>query len=496
VVYLLHGSPASGYGKVGAVIHVGDVIYNADSLIPGGGSCIPAGNCSHLHFEVRQGTDTPYSSKPWDDINPESWLTGIACVAAAVTPDLASPQNAGSSITFSGSSLGCPNPQYRFWLKPPSVPDGNGGYTASQWAIVQDYGGSSIFNWSMSTPIDKPVSAGPGAWQVEVDVRDQSESSAYDAVGNGSYQLSGCRSVTLSAIPTAAQQAPGQVTFTADASGTCPLAPTFQFWAQPPGGPWGTVRVYGTSSSYVWGTVYGPVGTWHYQIYARDQGATDYYEATSSVMTYTLSTTSCSTPTINASPVSPGATGATITFTASTASCPDPQFRWWILKPGGSWVIVQDYGEGSGATYVWSSNPLLKVTTSWPGSFGIEVDVRDAAERNPYDAVRNITYQLNGCTGAGIATVPGSPANVGTSVYLYGGASCPGTPEYRFWVKAPNGTWQVARGYSTSYWFIWDTTGLATGTYGLEVDIRDQGSAPGSGASAYETTTNITYVLT
>ena len=66
---------------------------------------------------------------------------------------------------------------------------------------------------------------------------------------------------------------------------------------------------------------------------------------------------------------------------------------------------------------------------------------------------------------------------------LTGGASGLGTPEYRFWVRAPGGAWRIARDYSASATFSWDTTGLAAGMYAVEVDVRNQGAA-----SSYETT--------
>jgi hypothetical protein len=46
--------------------------------------------------------------------------------------------------------------------------------------------------------------------------------------------------------------------------------------------------------------------------------------------------------------------------------------------------------------------------------------------------------------------------------------------------------------YGSSNTINWNTSGLAAGTWGLEVDIRDHGSAPGS----YETTIWINFVLT
>jgi hypothetical protein len=471
----------------------------------------------HLHFAMHSGATSWYNGNPYlpepmvapnggtyTGFGAYGAMTGasspvytstspLACWTPSLTASPASPTNAGnggSAIVFTAMVSGCPNARFRFYVTPPGLGSGS---------PAQDYSALSTYSWSMNSSV-QPVASGPGLWHIEVDVRDDSETTppspdtpqvSYDAIATINYQLNGCSAASMSASPPSSQTAPLQVTFASSA--TCPLTPAFQFWAQPPGGSWGYVQDYGPSAVYTWSTVNGPVGTWHYQVYARDQGTppTPNYEITSSVMAYALATTPCSTPTLSANPASPGATGRTITFTAATNNCPDPQFRYWIRPPGGSWQVVQDYGQGSGAIYSWTTGTAI--TTQWTGSFGIEVDVRDAAERTVYDAVRNITYVLNGCTGAGLTTTPSGSATRGTTVALAGNATCPGTPEYRFWTRAPGGSWTVLTDWSASYTTNWTTTtGMAAGTWGLEVDIRDQGAAPGS----YETTIWINYSLT
>src|SRR2546428_8124782 len=113
--------------------------------------------------------------------------------------------------------------------------------------------------------------------------------------------INGCSSVTLGPNPPSSQSAPLQVAFAGSA--TCPVTATYQFWAQPPGQSMGYVRYYDPSATYTWSTVNGPVGTWHYQVYARDQGTppTPDYDIASTVMTFALTTTPCSTPTLSAS---------------------------------------------------------------------------------------------------------------------------------------------------------------------------------------------------
>jgi hypothetical protein len=118
------------------------------------------------------------------------------------------------------------------------------------------------------------------------------------------------------------------------------------------------------------------------------------------------------------------------------------------------------------------------------------VDVRDQGGTDTYEKAYSTTFTIAGCTSAGLSANPPSPQKAGTQIVLTGSASCQGTPEYRFWVKAPGGSWQIKQDYSSSATFNWNTIGLGSGMYGLEVDVRNQGST-----GVYERVANLTYVL-
>ncbi|HKV87679.1 MAG TPA: triple tyrosine motif-containing protein, partial [Candidatus Dormibacteraeota bacterium] len=144
------------------------------------------------------------------------------------------------------------------------------------------------------------------------------------------------------------------------------------------------------------------------------------------------------------------------------------------------WSIVQNYGATN--TYRWTQTGLA-------GTERVEVDMRDASSINAYDAVNNQSYVLAGCSAAAIAANPVSPQSHGTPITLTGTATCPGTATYRFWVRAPGGSWQIVRDYSTTGTFTW--TPSAAGTYYLEVDVRDQGAT-----ASYEAVKNTTFTAT
>jgi hypothetical protein len=390
-----------------------------------------------------------------------SYLGG-SCTSVNLTANPSSPHAPNGSVLLTGNATCSGTPTYRFWVRAP------GG----AWTIAQDYSTTNTYNW--------PVTGlALGTYGLEVDARNQFDTGAYDVVANLSYDLTGCSMASLTASPPSPHANSGTVVLTGNAS--CPGTPTYRFWVRPPGGAWGIVQDYGTSSTYNWSLTALVAGSYGLEVDVRDQGSSAVYETVSN-LTYTVTGgPACNTPTLSPSPASPGATGSTVVFTATTSGCPSPRYRFWVLPPGGPWAIVQDYSASN--TFSWSATGRM-------GSYGIEVDVRDASETVAYDAVRNITYQLNGCSAAAISETPSGSAPHSTNVTLTGTATCPGTATYRFWVKAPGGAWTMVRDYGASNTYIWAAP-ATPGTYLLEVDVRDLGST-----ETWEQHANTSYILT
>ena len=112
---------------------------------------------------------------------------------------------------------------------------------------------------------------------------------------------------------------------------------------------------------------------------------------------------------------------------------------------------------------------------------------------SPVGAITHIGFGLSSltpCTSAAILASPTSPQTPGTEVTITGFATCSGTPEYRFLIQSPGGTWKVVREYSEFSHFEWDTTNLFTGTYGLKVEVRNLTSSV-----SYDRTASVTYRL-
>ncbi|HEX9546816.1 MAG TPA: triple tyrosine motif-containing protein, partial [Acidimicrobiales bacterium] len=231
-------------------------------------------------------------------------------------------------------------------------------------------------------------------------------------------------------------------------------------------------------NTFLWNAP-APGGDYKFEVDVRDATEQTAYDVVKNVI-YTRPTTGCASAGLSASPTSPGATGASVTFTGTSTGCANPTYRFWIRDPGRAWSMVQDYSAAT--THTW-------VQTGLAGSYSVEVDVRDASETVAYDFVSNMVYVVAGCSAAGISGNPTSPTAHGTTITLTGTATCPGTATYKFWIRAPGGSWQLVQNFTTANTFSW--TPASAGTYYLEVDVRDQG-----GTDSYEKVANLTYSVT
>jgi len=84
---------------------------------------------------------------------------------ATLTPSPASPQNAGTSVTFTAGGIGgSGNYEYKFWIK-----------TGGVWAVVQDYSTTNTFDWNTT-------GLTPGTYRAQVNVRNVGSSAKSEAV--------------------------------------------------------------------------------------------------------------------------------------------------------------------------------------------------------------------------------------------------------------------------------------------------------------------------
>ena len=284
------------------------------------------------------------------------------------------------------------------------------------------------------------------------------------------FSVPACSSAGIATMATSPSFPGPTVIFMGSSSG-CWGTPQYRFRKLPPNGSWTTVQDYSSNSNYSWNTSQEQVlGTYRFEIDVRSQGFVNALDA-SATITFDLAA-GCTSTTMSAAPPTSSQVGTTVTITgaASGPNCASPQFRFWIKAPGGSWVIVLDYGSTN--TYTWS-------TPATAGTYNLSVHARASGSSLAYESFASIPYTLvpANCTSVTVSAAPASPQLAGTAVTITASASgCP-NPRYEFWIQAPGGSWTIVQSYSSNATFNWNTTGKAPGTYHYSVWVRDTSSA-------------------
>lgn len=266
-------------------------------------------------------------------------------------------------------------------------------------------------------------------------------------------------------------QIPGtSITFTGSA--LCAGTAQFRFWLSPPSGGWTLKQDYSGTSTWAWNTSGLAPGTYRIEVDARNLGATVSYDTTA---TYSFRLALCVTPTLASDQPSPRLPTTTETFTPSVTCQGTPEYRFFVLPPGGAWTMVQDYGAGS--TLKWPP-----ANTSY-GDYLIGVHVRTVGTSVAYESYGSMPFSLTSCISPGVTADKASPQPTGTSIGLTGGATCDGTPQYRFMIQPPGGSMSVVRDFGGSSGYAWIAGGPG-GTYTLEVDAKSSAAPATAMASA------------
>jgi hypothetical protein len=288
-------------------------------------------------------------------------------------------------------------------------------------------------------------------------------------------KLASCTNATLSAAPASPSEPGGTVIETGGAtcfggygypygSGT----PEFRFWEFDPGSRWSMVQDYSTTNTHNWNTASLPAGDYRLEVDVRSANESVAYD-TVAIITYHLGI-ACTAATLTTNPASgTGHTGGSVLMTGGSSTCPNPRFRFWVQDPGSRWSMVQDYSATN--THTWGP-----VGTYHVGQYNMEIDVRDSSSTAAYDVVKNITYNLVGCTGATITATPNSGTHGASNITLSATATCPGTATFRFWIQDPGNRWSMVQDFSTQNTYTWAAANQKAGTTHIEVDVRDMGS--------------------
>ena len=299
--------------------------------------------------------------------------------------------------------------------------------------------------------------------------------------------------VTLTAAPVGTALVGDNVVFTALASGGSGTY-EYQFMAKvAPAGAFVPAQVYGPSATWTWDTAIpapggAPPGYYEFQVFARSVGSLAAVEAVNTVV-YILTVPPTTSVGLTAAPASPVFVDNNVLFTAdnTVGGTLTHQYQFWyrsVTQP--TFSMAQDYGAAN--TYTWKATA---------GSYEWKVFARSTGSTAASEAISPIVpFVVNAppaaaATGVSLSATPGSPQLPGPQVvFMAVGAGGSGIYEYQFSDNV-TGAMTVIQPYSTTSTRVWDTASVLSGTYAIKVDVRNQGSASLSEASA-STTYNLT----
>jgi cell wall-associated protease len=183
-----------------------------------------------------------------------------ACANAALSSDKTTPQQAGTIITFTATSTGCPNPEYLFYVQD----------TTGIWTLAQGYDGATFVWNTAGLPI--------GTYHVDVWARQHGDNAAYEAFQNNAYTLVvavPCANATLTPDKASPQPASTVVTYTASTTGCS--QPVYTWYFLIPGGNW-YVAQYG-GSTLVWNTTGAAPVTYKIDVWVSQNGSSTPHES-------------------------------------------------------------------------------------------------------------------------------------------------------------------------------------------------------------------------
>jgi len=408
---------------------------------------------------------------------------------STLTPDKASPQVVGATITWT-CSAGDPEGDlilYRFWLQT--------GSESGPWAVTQDWSGTNTWSWTPTVA----GSYGLGCW-----VRDDMHAGStgfddrkivYDYSIVPSAPNSPPRVSSLASDKASPEVVGTTISWTCSATDPEGDPILFRFWVQSGSeyGPWTVTQDWSSLNTWTWTPTspltYG-VGCWVRD--GKHAGSTGFDDRK---IIYGYSITPAPPPPANSPPTasglmsdkaSPQGVGTTITWTCSASDLDsDPiLYRFWVQLGSeyGPWIIAQDYSSSN--TWIWTPTDAM--------SYGVGCWVRDGkhASSTGFDD-RKIVYGYSIAPGApnsppiasSLTSDKASPQSVGTTIaWTCSASDAENDPIfYRFWLQtgSESGPWTITQDWSATNTWSWTPT--AAMTYGVGCWIRDGKHAGSTG---------------
>jgi hypothetical protein len=381
---------------------------------------------------------------------------------------------AGTSVAFTATGTCQGSPVYKF-----SIGTEQGSNVT--WQTVQAYGTSNTYTWNTT-------GLATGSYQVRVWIENQGGgSTTFDVSKSLSFTVNGiapCSGLSLTASPSASTVASGtHVLFTASA--TCGGTANYQFFVGTVHGSnvtWQTEQGYSTTNTYTWNTTGSAPGSYDVRVWVQNQGgASTSFDATSQLAFTITGQTSCSNLTLSDNPTSTiVSVGSSVTFTAGATCGGTPAFQWFVGTVHGSsinWQQVQAYSTST--TFTWNTTGLALGTyyvSDWVENEGGPSTSFDQSAAKLFSVVAQAP-----CSSLSESASPaGSDVTVGSTITVTASATCGGTPVYQWFVGSLHGSsisWQQVQAYSTSNTYVWNTTGLVTGSYYISPWAENQGGS-------------------
>lgn len=283
-----------------------------------------------------------------------------------VTASETFPAPAGRSITWSARATGGVGPIHYKVLK----------YAGGGWTVARDYAPGNSFTWHTS-----PSDAGEAALQIWARSADSTD--AYETYyGTGYFTLSAPRALSVQATltPAAPVRAGTPLVYTAvTTGGSGPLQYLFLRYTEGIG--WRTAQDWSTSEKLAWTPTAADVGTHALQVWVRNAGSANLYDAYAGSGYFTVTPPSAPQVVgVTSSLPLPAPAGSAITWRADARSTGGAvEYAYWLYREStGTWTRVRDYSADGRFT--------LDTFAGEAGTYAMQVWVRNVGSTAPYDS--------------------------------------------------------------------------------------------------------------
>jgi len=196
--------------------------------------------------------------------HPFTLSSNAACTAVSSSRSPAAGV-AGTSVTFANSASTCPGPEYAIYRMAP------GG----SWQL------QSAYSTANANYVWNSTGAATGVHQFQIWARQQGSAKSYQAYQSTNFTVlssNPCTSTNLTFSPVGHAPAGTAVALNATAAGCA--APTFRYFLKPAASAtWQELQPYTSSATATWNTTLLTPGTYNFQLWARNSGSTQQFQA-------------------------------------------------------------------------------------------------------------------------------------------------------------------------------------------------------------------------